>query len=259
MKTIRVRNLLIGSGAPKICVSVMGKEEKELKESVGRVITSPVDIIEWRMDYLADVRDFSHVMACGKTLRKMVGDIPLLTTFRTAQEGGEKEISLQDYVELNTQIAREDFADMMDVEIYRGAGSEEGKKQIEKLIALCHEQQKIVVGSYHDFSKTPEEQEILERLYAMDKAGADIPKIALMPENFLDVCKVLKATAVAKQQMDKPLITMAMGGIGGISRVAGEYSGSAVTFGCVGKSSAPGQIETEQLLTVLDILHENIG
>ena len=41
---------------------------------------------------------------------------------------------------------------------------------------------------------------------------------------------------------DRPIITMSMAATGVISRVCGEVFGSALTFGAVGKASAPGQI-----------------
>ena len=51
------------------------------------------------------------------------------------------------------------------------------------------------------------------------------------------------------------LITMAMSGIGMISRLSGECFGSAVTFGAARKASAPGQIGVEQLREILQIVH----
>ena len=51
-----------------------------------------------------------------------------------------------------------------------------------------------------------------------------------------------------------PVITMSMGDYGKVSRVAGKSFGSAMTFGCLGKASAPGQINVDDLRAILNIL-----
>ena len=47
-----------------------------------------------------------------------------------------------------------------------------------------------------------------------------------------------------------------MGHQGKIIRIGGEFFGSCISFGAVGKSSAPGQIAGAKLNEILDILHE---
>ncbi len=51
-----------------------------------------------------------------------------------------------------------------------------------------------------------------------------------------------------------PVITMSMGPIGQLSRVAGSVTGSAVTFGAGAEASAPGQLGAAELKQILDIL-----
>ena len=47
---------------------------------------------------------------------------------------------------------------------------------------------------------------------------------------------------------------MAMGGMGVISRMAGQVFGSAVTFAALGTVSAPGQVPLEKLKEVLELV-----
>ena len=47
---------------------------------------------------------------------------------------------------------------------------------------------------------------------------------------------------------------MSMGRLGVISRVAGELTGSAMTFATNGKASAPGQIPIEEMRQILSIM-----
>lgn len=91
----------------------------------------------------------------------------------------------------------------------------------------------------------------------MEEAGADIAKIAVMPESTEDVLTLLSATCKAKKELTCPVITMSMAGTGLISRLSGEVFGSCLTFGSAGNISAPGQIDALKLRSVLHILHEN--
>ena len=94
----------------------------------------------------------------------------------------------------------------------------------------------------------------------MQELGADIPKIAVMPRNRRDVLTLLEATEeMASIYADRPIITMSMSGIGSISRLCGEVFGSALTFGSAGQTSAPGQMEVEDLAEGLELIHRGIG
>ena len=90
----------------------------------------------------------------------------------------------------------------------------------------------------------------------MEEAGADIAKIAVMPESTEDVLTLLSATCKAKKELTCPVITMSMAGTGVISRLGGEVFGSSMTFGAAKKASAPGQLGVTDLSTVLDLLHK---
>ena len=63
---------------------------------------------------------------------------------------------------------------------------------------------------------------------------------------------------MVSEYADRPIITMSMAGTGLISRLCGEVFGSALTFGAVGKASAPGQMGIEDLTTVLGLLHKSL-
>lgn len=66
----------------------------------------------------------------------------------------------------------------------------------------------------------------------------------------------MQATSdMAENFTEKPLISMAMGEEGMISRIAGENFGSCVTFGTVGEASAPGQLPLKELKRMMNALH----
>ncbi len=251
MDIVRVRNVVIGNGRPKICVPIVSVTQEEILEDAGELLELPVDIAEWRADWYEDVGDLSKVLDTAKRLRERLGDIPLLFTFRTAKEGGEKSLETEDYVALNKAAAESGFVDMLDVELFTG------DREVMSLIEFAHRHQVRVIVSSHDFRKTPSRETILGRLRKMQELGADIPKIAVMPQIKNDVLALLAATVEMSEQYARvPIITMSMAGTGVVSRLAGETFGSAVTYGSAGKQSAPGQVAVEELSRILNLIHD---
>ena len=94
---------------------------------------------------------------------------------------------------------------------------------------------------------------LLEKL---GESGADVAKLAVMPQSFQDVLNLLEETSHFHEQYpNRPVITMSMGAKGSISRVSGEFTGSCVTFGSGVAARAPGQLPMDELQEVLSILH----
>ena len=77
--------------------------------------------------------------------------------------------------------------------------------------------------------------------------GADILKIAVMPKSKQDVFTLMNGTLKVSEQSKKPLLTMSMGRLGTISRIATANMGGSLSFGMIGEASAPGQIDVTQL------------
>lgn len=253
MNPVMVRNVAVGEGRPKICVPIVGKTTSEIIREARLLLTFPVDIVEWRADWFDEVFHTEKLLETAKVLREILGEIPVLFTFRTSREGGEKEISNEQYEELNRQAAGSGCVDLIDVEAFTG------DEVARRIIEAAHACGVKVVASNHDFQKTPAQEEIVKRLCKMQELDADILKIALMPQSKRDVLTVLSATLeMTQQHTDRPVITMSMGQTGVVSRLAGESFGSAVTFGAASKASAPGQIGVQELADVLDIIHRNL-
>lgn len=250
MNTVHVRDLEIGAGIPKICVPIVGVTREDIIAEAKTFDSIPVDVVEWRVDWFEGVFDFDQVLDVLKDLRKVLGNTPILMTFRTSKEGGEKAIEDNAYAELNIKAAQSGFVDLIDVEAFTG------DEIVKKIIEEAHAAGVKVVASNHDFFKTPDKDEIVNRLRKMQELGADIPKIAVMPQSKKDVLTLLAATEeMVSQYADRPIITMSMSGTGVISRLCGEVFGSALTFGAAKKASAPGQMGVNDLSTVLGLLH----
>lgn len=250
MNTIKVREIEIGAGAPKIIVPIVGVTKEDILNEAKTFDSIPVDVVEWRVDWFEHVFEFDKVEDVLKELRTVLGNIPLLLTFRTKKEGGEKAIDTKDYKDLNLRAAKTGYVDFIDVEIFTG------DDVVKEIIDGAHAVGVRVIASNHDFFKTPAKSDIIYRLRKMQDMGADIPKIAVMPQSRRDVLTLLSATEeMVTDYADRPIITMSMAGTGVISRLCGEVFGSSMTFGAAKKASAPGQMGVNDLNTVLDLLH----
>lgn len=250
MNTIKVRDIEIGAGAPKIIVPIVGVTKEDILNEAKTFDSIPVDVVEWRVDWFEHVFEFDKVEDVLKELRTVLGNIPLLLTFRTKKEGGEKVIDTKDYKELNLRAAKTGYVDFIDVEIFTG------DDVVREIIDGAHAAGVRVIASNHDFFKTPAKSDIIYRLRKMQDMGADIPKIAVMPQSKRDVLTLLCSTEeMVTDYADRPIITMSMAGTGVISRLCGEVFGSSMTFGAAKKASAPGQMGVNDLNTVLDLLH----
>lgn len=253
IKTVKLREVEIGAGSPKIIVPIVAKTAEGIVEKAREILDYTFDFVEWRADFYEDILDTRKVLSTLKALRSVLGEKPILVTVRTKEEGGAVEMDMDAYTALNTAIAQSGDADIIDVQIFSG------DKVVQKNIDAIHGAGCKVVGSYHSFEGTPEKADLLSRMKKAQDMGADIPKIAVMPQSEADVIVLLDATQeMHTRYADRPIITMSMGS-GVISRLCGEYFGSAATFGMIGQASAPGQIPTDQLSAVLSILHQALS
>lgn len=248
-KPIQIKNIILGQGMPKICVPLTAQTAEELFSQAEASVAAGADLVEWRADFFEELEQEVKTAETLELLSDIVGQVPLLFTIRTKKEGGNREISTDDYVNYNLLAARTGYADLVDVEAF---DNEEEKK---KLISEIRKLGVKVIASTHDFQKTDSRETLLSRFLEMDASGADILKMAVMPKDFEDVAAIMQATNEMTKLTDRPLISMAMGDTGSMSRISGENFGSCVTFGTVGKASAPGQFPIKELRMMMEALH----
>lgn len=252
-KSITVKNIVIGEGLPKICVPIVGETLDQIIAEAAYIKTIHADIAEWRADFFQDVEDIEKVKIALEKMADILTPIPIIFTFRSAKEGGEKDISLDYYAELNNAIIETGLADIVDVELFSG------DDVVTEVVRAAHAHHVFVIISNHDFEKTPAKEEIIKRLLKAQELGGDLPKIAVMPKSAADVLTLLDASLTMHDQYaDRPIITMSMAGKGIISRVSGEIFGSSITFGAAKKASAPGQVAVTELRQILNLLHTNM-
>ncbi len=254
MRKVKMGNLVLGEGRPKICVPFVGKNEKELRKEAALCTESPADLVEWRADWLEEKNPAKNSLRERAVhiipwLRECLGERPLLFTYRRKAEGGNGEISPEDYEGLLSEMIGTGAIHAVDVELSAGEAI------VCRIIRQARAADVKVIVSKHDFFRTLPREELLSNLKQMEALGADAAKIAMMPGCREDVLTLLSATAEAAECLDIPVITMSMGGQGLISRLAGEVFGSCLTFGALNAPSAPGQIDAGDLKKVLEVIH----
>ncbi|MEO9278421.1 type I 3-dehydroquinate dehydratase [Acinetobacter sp. WA-87] len=230
----------------KTIVPITAKtKEQALAQAQVIANTADADLAEFRIDLLSFASDTKQVIALGHELKKILGHKPMIATIRTKNEGGQLEISDADYGKTYQAYLKNPFMDWLDVEMFRD------QKVVSEIVQKAHQKKVLVVMSNHDFQKTPSQDEIEKRLLKQDQMGADVLKIAVMPKSKQDVFTLMNATLKVSQQTTKPLLTMSMGQLGTISRVATANMGGSYSFGMIGQASAPGQIDVAKLKQIL--------
>lgn len=231
---------------PMICIPITEVTRDGIVNKAKEIRKLKCDLIEWRIDHFAGYEQ--EVVDIVNELKQVLIEKKLLVTLRTTYEGGEPNGDRFSYVELLKKVAEQGVSDYLDVEIHR-----EG---ISEIIEIAKKNEVSVVGSYHDFTKTPSQSEIVSLLKEAKSLGVQVGKVACMPQSEEDVLTLLSATEEMKQDSpDFSLITMSMGELGKKSRLYGGLYGSEVTFAYVGEGSAPGQIPIEDVNAVFDKIY----
>lgn len=281
-------------GRPAVIVPTQAIDADELAaECAAAAATGIVDAVEWRIDPLLVVASGSaqggvhrsaHSLA-EAALRllpsALTAELPILLTVRTCFEGGQVEITEDDYAE----VVRELIAGVADVEADAGTAAGTGPTgtaasgvpgsassgvpvaidvEIDRaasvsLIASAQEAGVPVVASHHNFESTDSAERLLKTFAEMSEAGAHVAKVAMMPQAPADVLRLLEATAAADASLPVPVLGISMGCLGRTSRIMGADFGSCATFAQIGKASAPGQIEASVLAEILDRVGPRCG
>ena len=242
-----IKNRPVGAGKPLLCVPVTEQSTSGIIETVNHLTLQHVDAIEWRVDYYQKSGDPQLVKSILQEIRRLLGSTILIFTYRTSAEGGLGNADDAYYETLLRTAADTGVPDLIDLEFAVS-------HRLPMLMASLHACGVRVIASYHNFDFTPTASQMTKQFRSMFSAGADIAKIAVMPQDFSDVCNLLKASEAASDPQ-KPVIAISMGQTGAVSRLVGEVCGSCLTFVTEGAASAPGQMSYRKVSRALDDIH----
>ncbi|KAI3828489.1 hypothetical protein L1987_02590 [Smallanthus sonchifolius] len=195
------------------------------------------DLVELRLDSL-------KVFCSREDIQTLIefSPLPTLATYRPTWEGGQYDGDEQSRLAV-LRLAMELGADHIDVEL----------KAIDDFKSLISGDKpakcKLIVSS-HNYQNTPSVEDLENLVSRIQSAGADIVKIATTAVDITDVARVFQITAHSQV----PIISMAMGEKGLMSRILSPKFGGYLTFGTVerGKESAPGQPTIRDLLDLFN-------
>ena len=246
---VRIGHAVLGEKGTKICVPIVGTTMKEILDATAVACNTPCHVVELRIDYYERAHSIDAIIELLMLIKPQLKGRALLFTWRTKGEGGEKSISSQDYFTMLERIIPTGLVDAIDIELFFD------QDRMLKTIEFAKVHGITIIMSNHDFNGTPSHEVIVNRLLQMKEFLADVPKMAVMPNTTGDVLTLLEATAEVKALYPSdPIITMAMGPLGAVTRTAGALFGNAMTFASAGKASAPGQIDVHELKRILDTI-----
>jgi 3-dehydroquinate dehydratase/shikimate dehydrogenase len=207
----------------QICVTLTEETTSRVIERMQQ-LSGVADLFEIRGDLVLDLDLLAILRAKTE---------PLLFAARSVSEGGRWDDADPRRRMVLLEAVKRGY-DYVDVEL-----------RSDYMEILVEKAGRGLVLSYHDTEGTPEEfEEMYER---MRDLGADVVKIAVTPRSVADVGRLLAFANRVKQKGGPPLIPIAMGPLGVITRVVAGRYGAPFTFAAAvaGAESAPGQLPVE--------------
>jgi len=190
------------------------------------------DLIELRADLWDDPRADALPALLG---RLRAAGRPVILTVRAASEGGQP---MDEARRRDLYAAGLPHADALDVEIASSALAAE-------LALRARAAGKTVILSVHALDATPPTATLLQLVDRAQALGADVTKLAAHASAPEDLRTLLEVTLAARP---RGIVTLAMGPMGPLSRVLLPAAGSLLTYGHVGRPTAPsGQLAVAEL------------
>ena len=214
---------------------VLPVDDKDLEKRLSIALDYGIDMIELRIDQFSDFSK-DYVVEKAKTVKDY--NFGIIATVRSKEEGG---VFIPDEQRVEIFEAVAGLVDILDIELT-------SEKINRKVIEIAKDEGKLSLVSYHDFEKTPDERFIQSLIDKGVFLGANIIKYAFKVNSCEDVNRILCVTG---KNRDKKIVAIGMGELGKITRVAGFFFGSVLTYTYIGKSFAPGQIEARKLIEEL--------
>lgn len=121
MRILKVRDVEIGKGIPKIIAPICDKTEKEILHTAKKFSIIPVDfdildidIVEWRVDWYEYYNDYSKIEIVLEKLRKILKNIPIIFTIKRNTSDGEADITEEKYVEIYKEVCATKLVDFIE-------------------------------------------------------------------------------------------------------------------------------------------------
>lgn len=212
----------------KLVVSIMPRTLEEAQQ-LDRSRYDGADVIEWRADFL----DKNEILTVAPAVFEKFAGREILFTLRTRGEGGQIDLTSEEYLAIIQDIQSIYHPDYIDFEFYSH------REVFEQMLEFSN-----LVLSYHNFQETPEN--MMEILSELTSLSPKLVKVSVMAHNEQEVLDLMNYTRGFKTlNPEQDYVTISMGKVGKISRLTADLTGSSWSFASVGEESAPGQIPLE--------------
>jgi 3-dehydroquinate dehydratase-1 len=254
IKAVDARGRKLGGETPLLCAPLVGRTRERVLAEAASVLRQKPDLVEWRVDFFGAIGDHGAVLDTARALRDVVGKRPVIFT-RRAERGGGEPVALDDaaVVALYDAVAASRLVDFIDFEMDNDPG------HLRRVRESTRQHDVRLILSYHNLSYTPGFDYLVDRVLEAERLGADVAMIQVMPRDRADVLRLLAASAAADDKARIPLISMAVGPLGSVTRMVGGLFGSWLSFAVGESASAPGQIPIGDLVAVYDIIRRARG
>ena len=247
---VTIRDLVIGEGKPKICVTVTGKDENSIISEAHRAFLSAAEIIEWRADYFEGVQDDVMLIRMLKTIRMNIGSKAFLFTYRTKEEGGTIPFRDTEYIHILKIAIDSRLIDLIDIECCVS------EYMAMEMIAYARQKNIYMIGSNHTAGFSLSIGEMEYRVRYMQKLGVDIARLTVIPQRKRDAYRLLLTTHDLAEDLNFPIAVLGLGEYGKYTRVLGELFGSCLTCAVLDAGDDPSEISVSRMASLLDNLHD---
>ena len=197
--------------------------------------TLPCDVVELRADGLPEETDWAALaqMRCCR---------PVLVTVRHESEGGLRPMSATERVAIARALLP--LASALDWEIAR-------LDEASGLLTSARAAGVVIIGSAHDFEKTPSLDSLQEKEQRARALGADVAKFAFR----LHCAEDLMVGVELLRRATGTTTVMGMGSFGAVSRLLYAQHGACLVYGYLGDTpTAPGQWSAAHCRQSLDAM-----
>ena len=224
----------------KLVVSVMPKSLEEA-QGIDAMRYIDADIIEWPADFLPK----EAILQVAPAIFEKFAGRELLFTLRTRAEGGEIDLSSEDYVQIIKDVAQLYQPEYLDFEYFAH------KDVFEQMLDFPN-----LVLSYHNFQETPDN--MMEILSELTSLTPKVVKVSVMAHTAQDVLDLMNFTRGFKTlNPEQEYVTISMGKVGKVSRITSDVTGSSWSFASLDEASAPGQISLSSMKKIRELLNED--
>lgn len=224
----------------KLVVSIMPRTLEEAQQ-LDRSRYDGADVIEWRADFL----DKNEILTVAPAVFEKFAGREILFTLRTRGEGGQIDLTSEEYLAIIQDIQSIYHPDYIDFEFYSH------REVFEQMLEFSN-----LVLSYHNFQETPEN--MMEILSELTSFSPKLVKVSVMAHNEQEVLDLMNYTRGFKTlNPEQDYVTISMGKVGKISRLTADLTGFSWSYASVGEESAPGQIPLENMRRIRELLNED--